>query len=226
MKYCHFYTCVVADILLYLKSLDSAQTVEFSRRTSSQSATRHKNMISAHRNMFSVLREIDPWLQYRVRSHMCAFERSRDLLNCDLKWWAERRTRSGNCVKWTQDSLTTAFIISANNFCCRFFSQIRLWSYIRKSLLRWGLFIFCASLTNMIEFNRLSGTQLQSKSGEGDDDDNSNTPNPIHTRTIRSFPISFEFESNSFRPVCFVYVLIYHLIPLCSPMSDLRIHPD
>ena len=58
MKHCHFYTCVVADILLYLKSLDSAQTVEFSRRTSSQSATRHKNMISAHRNMFSVLCEM------------------------------------------------------------------------------------------------------------------------------------------------------------------------
>jgi hypothetical protein len=53
-----FYTSVVADILLYLKNLDSAQTVEFSRRTSSQSATSHKNMFSAHRNMFSVLCEI------------------------------------------------------------------------------------------------------------------------------------------------------------------------
>jgi hypothetical protein len=58
MKYCHFYTYTVADILLYPKSADSAQTVEFSRRTSSESATRHKNMISAHRNMFYVLCEI------------------------------------------------------------------------------------------------------------------------------------------------------------------------
>ena len=52
------FTYVIADILLYPKSLGSTQTVEFSRRTSSQSAMRHKNMISAHRNMFSVLCEI------------------------------------------------------------------------------------------------------------------------------------------------------------------------
>ena len=41
------FTYVVADILLYPKSTGSAQTVAFSRRTSSQNATRHKNMISA-----------------------------------------------------------------------------------------------------------------------------------------------------------------------------------
>ena len=47
------FTYVLADILLNPKSPDSAQTVESSRRTSSQNATRHKNMISAHRNMIS-----------------------------------------------------------------------------------------------------------------------------------------------------------------------------
>ena len=51
---------VIADIPLYPKSSESAQTVEFSWRTSSESVTRHKNMISAHRNMFSVLGEIGP----------------------------------------------------------------------------------------------------------------------------------------------------------------------
>jgi hypothetical protein len=54
------FTYVIADILLYLKSSDSAHMVEFSRRTRSQSAMRHKNVISAHRNMFSVLCEIGP----------------------------------------------------------------------------------------------------------------------------------------------------------------------
>jgi hypothetical protein len=54
---------VIADILIYPKSLGSTQMVEFSRRTTSQSATRHKNMLSAHRNMFSVLCEIGPCLR-------------------------------------------------------------------------------------------------------------------------------------------------------------------
>jgi hypothetical protein len=42
------FTCVIADILLYLTRLDSAQMVKFSRRTRSQSA-------------FSVLCGIGPW---------------------------------------------------------------------------------------------------------------------------------------------------------------------
>jgi hypothetical protein len=46
--------------LHYPKSLGSTQMVEFLRRTKSQSATRHKNTISAHRNMLSVLCEIGP----------------------------------------------------------------------------------------------------------------------------------------------------------------------
>ena len=49
--------------------------VEFSRRTSSQSATCHKNMISAHRNMFSVLCEIGPWLIQRRRKLSSRMER-------------------------------------------------------------------------------------------------------------------------------------------------------
>jgi hypothetical protein len=56
------FTYVIADILLYPKSLGSTQTVKFSRRKSSQSATHHKIMFSAYRNMISVLCEIGPRL--------------------------------------------------------------------------------------------------------------------------------------------------------------------